>query len=50
LYSFLKLLQPLAHEEIDELSFDAQFDLVVVDSSTEVQRPEVASWRSKMLT
>jgi Methyltransferase domain len=48
-HSFLKLLHPLAHAEIDEPSSDTEFDWVVVDSSTALQRPEVAFWRGKML-
>jgi Methyltransferase domain len=48
-HSFLKLLQPLVHVEIDEPSSDTRFDWVVVDSSTALQRPEVAFWHGKML-
>jgi hypothetical protein len=48
-YSFLKLLHSLAHVEIDEPSSDTRFDLIVVDSSTASQRPEVGFWRGKMV-
>jgi hypothetical protein len=51
LHGFLKLLQPLAHvdSEIDYPSFDRQFDWIIVDSNTALQRPEVAFWRGNLL-
>jgi Methyltransferase domain len=48
-HSFLKLLNPLAHVEIDEPSSDTRFDWVVVDSHTALQRPEVTFWYGKVL-
>jgi hypothetical protein len=45
---FLKPLQSLAHVEIKS-SYNTQFDLVVVDSGTALQQPEVEFWCGKML-
>jgi hypothetical protein len=49
LHDFLKLLEPLSHVESDRPTSDARFDWIIVDSSTALQRPEVAFWRGKML-
>jgi Methyltransferase domain len=49
MHSFLNLLQPLAHVEIDCPTFDTQFDWIVVDSNTALRRPEVAFWRGNVL-